>query len=210
METNSNILKDVKNIVFDLGNVICDIDFKRTVDAFQQLSGNDIDINLDNYMDHPVFGAIEKGEITPAEFRDRIREMLQCDVSDEKVDAAWAAVIVNTDMERLNLLKELGKSYRLFILSNTDEIHIRRVLKVVKEDFNINFTDLFEKCYYSHEMGMEKPGDEIYMTVMADAKIEAQETLFIDDKLDNIEAAKNLGIKTYHYVKENETLSSIF
>lgn len=202
--------KNIKNIIFDLGNVLCDIDFKRTVDAFQTLGGDKIDLNLENYMDHPIFGGIEKGEISAAQFRDQIREMLQSDASDDIIDEAWSAVIVKSDIERIKLIKSLRKNYRIFILSNTDEIHIARATQLFKDDFDIDFFGLFEKCYYSHELALEKPGFEIYNTVLADAGIKAEETLFIDDKADNIEAAKQLGIMSYLFDNKKEKLEEIF
>lgn len=204
------LLKNIKNIVFDLGNVLVDIDFNRTVEAFQKLGNDNLDLNLDNYMDHPIFGAIEKGQITTAEFRDRIREMLDSEVSDEEVDKAWAAVIINSDSERIELLKRLKSKYRIFILSNTDEIHITRALKIFKDNFDVDFTSLFEKCYYSHEMGMEKPDAKIYLEVLNDAKLIPEETLFIDDKLENIEAANLLNIKGHHHLHGEEKLVDLF
>ena len=203
-------LKGIKNIIFDLGNVIVDIDFERTVQAFQELGGDKIDLNLENYMDHPVFGAIEKGEITPAQFRDEIRRMLQKDVSDEAIDKAWGAVIINTDQERIDLIKALGKNYRLFILSNTDAIHIARATSIFKNNFGLDMESLFEKCYYSHELAMEKPGLEIYKAVLNDARLAAKETVFIDDKKDNIEAALALDIQAYYLDAGKEALTSLF
>ncbi len=204
-------LNGIKNIIFDLGNVIVDIDFNLTVEAFQALGGGKIDLNLENYMDHPIFGAIEKGQITAAEFRNEIRFMLGNEsVSDEEVDKAWAAVIINSDNERIDLIKELGKKYRLFILSNTDEIHIAHAKNIIRKNFGVEMESLFEKCYYSHELAMEKPGLEIYNSVIADAGLVPEETLFIDDKNDNIEAANHLGIKGYHLDPQGPTFPSLF
>lgn len=203
-------LEGIKNIIFDLGNVIVDIDFELTVQAFQKLGGDKIDLNLENYMDHPIFGAIEKGEITPAQFRDEIRRMLQKEVSDEQIDQAWGAVIINTDQARIDLIKKLSTDYRLFILSNTDAIHIARATAIFKNNFNIDMEALFEKCYYSHDLAMEKPGLEIYKTVLNDAGMLAKETVFIDDKEDNVEAALSLDIQAYHLDTEKDSLCSLF
>lgn len=204
-------LSGIKNIIFDLGNVIIDIDFKRSVEAFQALGGDKINLNLENYMDHPIFGAIEKGEISTDEFRQEIRQMLNNkNLTDETIDQAWSALIINSDKERIDLIKALGKKYRLFILSNTDEIHITKAKRIIHKNFNVEIEELFEKCYYSHELALEKPGLEIYKTVLQDANIQAKESVFIDDKLDNIEAALSLGIKAYHLDIEQGTFPSLF
>ena len=203
-------LSGIKNIIFDLGNVVIDIDFNLTVNAFQALGGNNLDLNLENYMDHSIFGAIEKGEISPAQFRQEIRHLLQEDLSDTTIDQAWAAVIKDTNHQRINLIHTLSKDYRLFILSNTDAIHIAQAQSVFSSKYNVDMEKMFEKCYYSYQMMMSKPGLEIYKAVLNDAQIKAKETLFIDDKKDNVEAALTLGIQAYWLDIQRESLTSIF
>lgn len=203
-------LKGIKNIIFDFGDVICDIDFKRTVDAFSQLSANKLSITVEDYIHHPIFGGLEKGEISTSEFRDAIRGLLQTEASDEAIDLAWAQVIINSDQERLAMLKELNKNYRVFLLSNTNEIHVTTAFERINTTLDVDFRSLFEKVYFSHLLGMAKPNSEIYHHVLSDGNMLASETLFVDDNKANIEAALKLGIRSYHLHPREEKLVDLF
>lgn len=210
--TNANTidLSGVKNIIFDLGNVICDIDFNLTVEAFNKLGSDKVDLTLDNYMEHPVFGALEKGEISTEQFRDEVRSLLELDLSDQQIDEAWAAVVINSDQARIDMLSELGEKYKLFLLSNTDGIHIEKAVRVINETTKGDFLSLFEEVYLSHLLKLAKPSAEIYEFVLNDADMKASETLFIDDNLPNIEAARQLGIQSYHFDSKKEKLIDLF
>lgn len=203
-------LKGIKNIIFDLGDVICDIDFKRTVDAFSKLSVNTLSITVEDYIHHPVFGGLEKGEISTSEFRDEIRQLLQTDASDEAIDHAWAQVIINSDHERMALLKKLNKDYRVFLLSNTNEIHVNTAFHRISDTLGVDFSALFEKVYFSHVLGMAKPSPEIYHHVLNDGQMIASETFFVDDNKANIEAAQKLGIQCYQLKPRQEKLVDLF
>ncbi len=203
-------LKGIKNIIFDFGNVICDIDFQLTIDAFARLGGPKLNISVENYINHPVFGDLEKGIISNDKFRTKIRELLQVDASDQAIDDAWSQLIINTDKERIDLLKRLKVHYHLFLLSNTNAIHIATAYNRINEDFDVDLESLFEKIYLSHLLGMAKPNKKIYEYVINDAQIKASETLFIDDNKDNIIAARSLGYKTYHLNPNKEKVSELF
>ena len=203
-------LEGIKNIIFDFGDVICDIDFKRTVDAFSQLSNAPLDISVENYIHHPVFGGLEKGDITLEEFRNEIRSLLKTNASDDTIDNAWAQVIINSDQERINMLKNIQGRFRTYILSNTNDIHINTAFDRINTSFDVDFRSFFDKVYLSHEIGMAKPDDAIYNYVLKDANIIASETLFIDDNKPNIEAAHRLGFKTYHLKPREEKVSDLF
>lgn len=203
-------LKGIKNIIFDFGNVLCDIDFQRTVDAFSLLSDNKLSITVEDYIHHPVFGGLEKGDITTAEFRDEIRSLLKTDASDEAIDNAWAQVIINSDYDRLIMLDKLNLDYRVFLLSNTNEIHVNTAFHRINETFDVNFNSFFEVAYFSHLLGMAKPNAEIYTYVLNDAGIVAEETLFIDDNEANIIAAQKMGIQTYLLNPKEENVADLF
>lgn len=200
----------IKNIIFDFGDVICDIDFQRTVDAFSQLSQMPLSITVEDYIHHPIFGGLEKGEINTAEFRIEVRQLLQIEASDEAIDEAWAQVIINSDQERMAMLKELNKRFRIFLLSNTNDIHVQTAFRRINESFELDFRSLFEEVYFSHQLGMAKPDATIYNYVLDDAKIVASETLFIDDNKANIEGAKKLGFRTYHLKPREERVVDLF
>lgn len=203
-------LEGIKNIIFDFGNVICDIDFNRTVDAFSRLSNKPLSITVEDYIHHPVFGGLEKGDITTAQFRNEIRQLLHSNASDEAIDNAWAQVIVNSDKQRIDMLKILKNDFRIFLLSNTNEIHVATAFHRIGDCFEVDFENLFEKVYFSHLIGMAKPNADIYNYVLKDAGILSSETLFIDDNKDNIIAAQHLGFKVYHYNPYQENLVNLF
>lgn len=203
-------LEGIKNIIFDFGDVICDIDFKRTVNAFSQLSENKLSISVEDYIHHPIFGGLEKGDIGLEEFRDEIRKLLHTDASDAAIDNAWAQVIINSDQERMEMLASLKQHYRLFLLSNTNDIHIDTAFKRIDETLNVDFAAFFEKCYFSHKLGIAKPNADIYNYVLNDGNMIACETLFIDDNKPNIEAAAVLGFKTYHLKPREEKVVDLF
>lgn len=203
-------LKGVKNIIFDFGDVICDIDFKRTVNAFSKLSDSAIAITVEDYIHHPVFGGLEKGDISLEQFRDEVRQLLNTEASDEEIDHAWAQVIIGSDEERMDMLRNLKKGYRLFLLSNTNDIHIDTAFGRIDNTLGVDFASFFEKTYFSHQIGMAKPSDDIYHYVLKDGDMRAEETLFIDDNKDNILAAQALGFKTYHLRPRQEKVSDLF
>ena len=203
-------LEGIKNIIFDLGDVICDIDFKRTVDAFSQLSESTLELSVENYIHHPIFGGLEKGDINLDQFRMEIRSLLKTKASDTAIDEAWAQVIINSDQERMDMLKKLNANYRIFLLSNTNSIHVSTAFERINNSFDVDFRSLFEEVYFSHQLGMAKPAANIYNYVLEDAKIEACETLFIDDNKANIEGAQQLGFKTYHLKPREEKVADLF
>ena len=203
-------LKGVKNIIFDFGNVICDIDFDRTVRAFQRLGGQHFELQLEDYIHDPIFGALEKGDIDLPLFRDKIRALLQVQVSDDEIDKAWAAVIINTDKERIELLKRLKQDYRTCLLSNTNQIHIETSFRRINASFGVDFGQLFEKLYFSYLLKLAKPDPSIYHYVLQDMGIKAEETLLIDDNGPNIEAAAKLGLQTYLFHPQKEKLQDLF
>ncbi len=202
-------LEGIKNIIFDFGNVICDIDFNKTVEAFKRLGGEHFSISLEDYIHHPVFGALESGNITNDEFYDQIRQLLGVEVSNEEIRLAWTALIINSDQERITLLQDLGINYRLFLLSNTNDMHIDISFKRIATTFNVDFEQLFEKVYFSHQLKLIKPDDDIYQYVFKDAGIKPEETLFIDDNKQNIATAKRLGMQVYLFNPSKEKLQNI-
>jgi len=126
-------------------------------------------------------------------------------VSNKQLDAAWNAMILNFRTESLTALDELSKKYSLFLLSNTNSIHLKYFQQVFTRDTGKDMLDAyFNKAWYSHLVGLRKPGKEIYEFVLQDGNIVAEETLFIDDTIDNIKAAEEFGIKTHHLLSQEK------
>ncbi|MCX6237888.1 MAG: HAD family phosphatase [Bacteroidia bacterium] len=191
-------LKSIRNIIFDLGGVILNIDPQLTVDAFHNLGWNDFYEGDNQSLNKELFYNLEKGNSSPEAFHDNVRKMINKHISDKEIDMAWTAMIIDIPADRVRYLEELKKSYKLYLLSNTNEIHRLKFHRNFEADFGYTFYDLFERNFYSHEMKMRKPNPQIYLQAIKEANIVPEETLFIDDMEENIEAAKSTGMKVLH------------
>ena len=200
---------NIRNVIFDLGNVIIDLDFTAAYAAFASLSGLSIHGVKQKIIGFTQFNHYEKGLISSAEFREQIRGLFQVEASDEAVDKAWCAILGGIPVERLNLLQKLKDTYRTFALSNTNDIHATKFNSIAEQSLGgtVSFNEYFEKVYLSHEMKMRKPDQEIYQTVLEDSNLKPHETLFIDDNLDNIRGASSLGIQTVHLTDPAQLIS---
>lgn len=190
--------KKVKHLIFDLGGVIINLDTSLTINAFAQLTNKSAQQIIDFSLSHPGFHAYEKGEITDADFRNVVRELSDQKLSDDQIDEAWNAMILDLPQERINLLQSLKNHYDLFLLSNTNYIHMLKVNEVRSEASLPEFSELFHQDYYSHLMGKRKPDADIFEQVVDEHNLDPQQTLFLDDNESNIEGAKKLGIQTLH------------
>ncbi len=201
----------VKNIIFDLGGVILNIDYNKPVLAFEQLGAKDFESLFTQQNQSEVFSQLERGEITPAQFRKKLREYLGAEVTDNQIDDAWCTILGDLPSDRIVLLKMLKKmNYRLFLLSNTNSIHIRGFTEYLNKTYGKNlFENLFEKVYYSSQIGMRKPTKKIFQHVLRENNLTPEETLFIDDSAQHIETASAMGFKTL-LLKEPETINSYF
>ncbi len=190
----------IKNIVFDLGNVIIDIDVPRAAQSFAELSGKRPEDVLESFGTSGLFGQFETGKLDAAGFRAYVRELLKNpDWEDDVVDTAWNSLLLDIPPERIEMIQKLGENYRLFLLSNTSSIHIEEVNQILEKATGVaRLDDLFEKLFLSYEMGVMKPDPGIYEQVLQEAGLEASETLFLDDNENNIVAARALGIQTFH------------
>lgn len=188
----------IKNIVFDLGDVILNIDVPLASRSFGELSGREQAEIVTLFKEKELFRLFETGHVDEDAFRNIIRELLAFpDWTNEIIDTAWNSLLLDIPPARIELIKELGKNYRLFLLSNTSSIHIRQVNKILHAAAGVEkLDDLFEKVYLSYEMGLIKPDPAIYLQVLEESGLVAEETLFLDDNPDNITAASKLGIDT--------------
>jgi putative hydrolase of the HAD superfamily len=184
----------VKNIIFDFGGVILNIDYKLTETAFARLGLTDFAGIYSQASQKDLFDRLETGRIMPAEFREKIRKYIGA-ASDEQIDSAWNAMLLDLPEERIILLDKLKKKYRIFLLSNTNEIHFAAFSAYMKCKFKRDiFFEVFEKAYVSHEMKMRKPDAEIFEFVVRENNLLKEETLFIDDSIQHIEGAKKAGL----------------
>ncbi|MFN3403114.1 MAG: HAD family hydrolase [Cytophagaceae bacterium] len=185
----------IKNIIFDLGGVIINIDFQYTYQAFARLantSPEDIAAKIKQYQ---FFQRYESGQLTDDQFRNEIRKVLAIPVSDHEIDSAWNALLLDIPEKRIRLIQQLKNKYNIFLLSNTNAIHIYEVNKILFKSTGVKkLDDLFHKAYFSYDIQLLKPHKEIYDYVLKDQKIKAGETIFLDDNDDNITGAVGAGI----------------
>lgn len=203
-------LTDIKNIIFDLGKVLLNLDFNASILAFQELGmSKDILDNQHAYSD-PVFYELEVGKVTPLEFCDRVRKVLKNkDATNEQIEDAWYAMILDIPASRVKVLQELADFYNIYLFSNTNKIHIDRLHLAFKAEHGIDFPSLFVKDFYSHEIHERKPDLSSYQKVIELSGIKPEESLFIDDLEKNIIGAQQAGLKTF-WLKDGMELTEIF
>lgn len=199
---------NIKTIIFDLGGVLMDLDKQRCIKAFEDLGFSDIHEYLGNYAQKGMFMDLEEGTISPQEFRDKIREHIGKEVTDDQIDKAFNSFLVGIPEYKLNLLDKLHKKYQIFMLSNTNPIMIESRISAL---FRIQGRDMsyyFDKLYLSYQVGATKPSPIIFEKIITDSGILPQESLFLDDSSRNIETARNLGFQT-HLVTPQDNFSFI-
>ena len=188
----------IKNILFDLGGVILDIDVQATLKQFYELGFPSDLLQYPINMTTDIFFKYETGEIDTAAFRNEIRNKTGLEMSNEAFDKAWNAMIVRIPEERTALLKVLAKRYDLYMLSNTSALHAPVFEMMYHDAAGITMHQAFKKIYYSFEIGCHKPDLEAWEYVIGDAGIIPNETLFLDDNIHNIKASQELGFRAIH------------
>jgi putative hydrolase of the HAD superfamily len=203
----------IKNIVFDFGDVFINLDKEATNRAFKNVG---ID-GLPEYMVHQCT-SFEKGKCSTEKFLlrfvDRYFSALKGKGFEDKKEAfinIWNSILLDFPIHRLVFLQELAKSkkYRLFLLSNTNELHISWIQNDWGSELYNEFKNCFEQFYLSHEIGFRKPNADIYEFVLQENNLKAEETFFIDDTLENTLAAEKLGIKTWNINPEREDVTTL-
>jgi putative hydrolase of the HAD superfamily len=203
-------MDQVRNIIFDFGKVIVNIDWERVKKELSAKGVKNID-ELHNYlMEENYYLDLETGEISAHTFREAIRMFIGDHTPDYEIDAAWNSMILDIPEPRVRLLEKLKDKYRTFLLSNTNEIHFNHYNAYFARTFGYdNLADIFEEAYFSHELRLRKPNPEIYKVVLEKHGLTAGETLFFDDMIQNIKSAREMGIMGYH-IKEGEDFVGLF
>jgi len=185
----------IKNLIFDFGGVVIDIEPYKVGQSFTEMGVKHVDKVHESAVMRGLYLDYEKGLITSAEFRDGLREVSGLKLADEQIDKAWNSMIVRFPGTRFELVRQLKENYNVYLLSNTNEIHYQYFNKCMREHFGANrLEDFFTQCFYSHQMKMRKPDPEIFLKMIETAHIKPGECLYIDDLPENIEAARELGI----------------
>lgn len=199
-------MENIRNLIFDLGNVILNIDTKLSEIAFAKYGMNDFEKLYTLAAQNELFDRLEVGSITENEFYDEFRKVTGCQLDNQILEQCWNALIMDFPAARIEMLKRLkaeGK-YRTFILSNTNIIHYRFYTALLKRTYGIDgLENLVEHAYFSHEIRLKKPNREIFDYVVEHSHIKPEESIFIDDNEANIKAANALGFNTI-FLKNND------
>jgi putative hydrolase of the HAD superfamily len=192
-------MKPIKNIIFDYGNVIFHIDFNKVAQAWKDLGITNAHEFYGHRQQDDVFNALERGQISPEAFADRIRELTgKPELTNKQINNAWNQIFIGIPEGNHELLLKVKEKYRTFLLSNINAIHYDYVHNYLKREYGMaDNSGLFEKTYYSHLMGKRKPDAEIFEQVLQENNLNPAETLFIDDSPQHLETAKKLGLQTY-------------
>lgn len=191
-------MQNIKNIIFDYGNVIFEIDFKKAQTALQQLGIDDIDNFFAHEGHHSLFNDFETATITPAQFRAGIRQAANNhEITDQQIDDAWNSLLIGVPPNIHDVLLEVKQKYRSFLLSNNNEIHYLYIVDYLQREYGMHgFDDLFEKTYFSQHMYLRKPHVEIFQQVIQENNLDPEETLFIDDSPQHLVGARKAGLNT--------------
>lgn len=195
----------MRNIIFDFGGVLVNLDRKRCIDAFTRIGAGAIAGYVDECRQEDLFHDLEVGDTGVGQFCDAVRQACGgCNATDEDICGAWDALLTGIPRRRLDKLAELKRDFRLVLLSNTNPIHWRKAVDDYFTQGGLNVNYYFEKTYLSYEMRMLKPDEEIYRKVLDSSGMDAGDTLFIDDSKANCAAAERLGITSMHVTCGNE------
>ena len=195
----------IKNLIFDFGGVIIDINPRRVGESFMELGIKDLEKVNELAFSKGIYLNLEKGLISAAEFRDGLREASGLKLTDSQIDGAWNSMIIGFPKSRFDLLKQLKKNYNIYLLSNTNEIHYHYFNQYVINNMGVNrLDDLFTKCFLSHLMKMRKPDHEIFLKMIETGGMIPSESLYFDDLPENTAAARELGIRSITHNDEEE------
>ncbi len=195
-------MKAIQNIIFDFGGVFLNIDFSLTFQAISQLCGKPFEVLFHDGFNDQLLLQFETGKISPAIFRQKLCERLGVQVNDSLIDDAWNAMLLDLPDYRIDLLRKVSDHYRVFLLSNTNLIHYWKYNGDFRVRYGLNFGELFEKAYWSHEIGLRKPDLACFKAITENAGIDISATVFIDDSYPNINGAKEFGLNGIHLTSD--------
>lgn len=192
-------MQNIRNIIFDLGGVLLNLDMQKTEDAFTTMGVQNFKSLFALGHAASFFKEYEVGTIDDDQFITALQNLAGIQADRNAVIAGWNAMLRDFPAERIELLQKLKSRYRLFLFSNTNAIHLQAFQKTYSDSYNGNLLDdLFEKAWYSHSINLRKPDVKAFEYVLKDAGLQGTETLFVDDALVNIEGARAAGLQGYH------------
>jgi HAD superfamily hydrolase (TIGR01509 family) len=201
-------MKKCKAIIFDLGAVILNINYQNTIDEFTKLGVNNAATFYSKKVQTNLFNQIETGMISSNEFLKALQKETK-NANINQVEKAWNAMLLDLPEERIQLIKKLKNNYSIYLLSNTNAIHIDAIKKQLGKRKWLAFCKLFDKMYLSHELGLRKPDVKIFEYILNEQKLKAEEVFFIDDSPQHIASAKKIGIHCHHLL-DDENIITLF
>ena len=201
-------MKKCKAIIFDLGAVILNINYQNTIDEFTKLGVNNAATFYSKKVQTNLFNQIETGMISSNEFLKALQKETK-NANINQVEKAWNAMLLDLPDERIQLIEKLKNNYSIYLLSNTNAIHIDAIKKQLGKRKWLAFCKLFDKMYLSHELGLRKPDVKIFEYILNEQKLKAEEVFFIDDSPQHIASAKKTGIHCHHLL-DDENITDLF
>ena len=192
-------MKRINALLFDLGGVIVDLDYNKTIEAFEAIGLEDAEHLYNQFNQSKIFDEFEIGSISREEFMGLLQEKIPQKVSQSKIKEAWNAMILGFEKSKLEQIKRYSEKIPCYLLSNTNEIHLEYIQTLLQEVPFKNLELLFTKCYYSHIIGKRKPHRETFEWVLNDMGSSPDEVLFIEDSPQHIRGAEKAKIKTLHF-----------
>ncbi len=188
---------EIKNVVLDLGGVLLDVDYDRTKNAFINLGFENFTEMYSQYTADEVFSKLETGHISPEAFYEVMLKAAPKNTGIGDIEFAWNAMLLKFRKSTLDFLLGLKQKYPLYLLSNTNAIHLAAFELMLQQQTGYTSLDVFfNKIFYSHIVGLRKPGEEIFNFILEEQQMQAEETLFIDDSFPNTDTAKRMGFQT--------------
>lgn len=196
--------EELKHIIFDLGGVLYDVDYHRTIKAFEKLGASNFAAYFAQAGQNEWFDKLETGKISGDRFVSLVSDLMK-DVEKEEVVAAWNAMLLGMMHDKLDYLRTLKSKYRIFLLSNINPIHEAFIREELGDKYD-DFEQLFEKVYFSHLIGQRKPHPSTFTYVLEENGLEASETLFIDDSVQHTVGAAEAGLQVHHLLPEENLI----
>ena len=207
----SDLVQGIDAIIFDFGNVLIDLDYPRVIREFSEVAKKNQEEIEELVVTAPVLQKFEMGMTTPDEFRAKMNSILGTNMPDDQFDAIWNSMLKSITKERMEKVLKIGEKYQTFILSNTNIIHEMAYEEMIMEETGRDsLRDFVKEVYYSHEIGMRKPNLNCYKFVIDDIGLYASRMLFLDDRLDNVEAAQKAGMKAVQVFDPDKQLNELF
>lgn len=196
-------MQKIENIIFDLGGVLLDIDYNLTRKAFENLGVANFYEMYSQANADKLFQKLEMGKVSEKQFYKELNKATGLHLSQQEIRNAWNAMLLSFREKSLEFLEQLKDRYKLYLLSNTNNIHLNSFYEIYHQKERKNsFEQFFDKAFYSFEIGLRKPDADCYEWVINDLKINPAKTLFIDDSINNIHGAEKAGLQTLHLTQE--------